>query len=176
MLQTTELFTEVWAGSEQHTWLENELKTIAKRRAQAELDWVVVAAHYPLYCSYNWTGCCGDHKTCGHSDYTKWEPLPNYRLHLAHLMEKYNVDLYLNGHTHNYERTYPVAKNKRDEAAEFHLYKNPKHPVYVTAGGPGDIEILGDRFIGGPPPWSAIQLPTENPQSPASDSRVGFGK
>jgi hypothetical protein len=48
------------------------------------------------------------------------------------LFFKYKVDMYMVGHVHSYERSYPVYKSKINEAA----------PVYIVNGGAGNLEGL----------------------------------
>jgi hypothetical protein len=49
------------------------------------------------------------------------------------LLMKYDVDLYLAGHDHNYRRTYPVYKNQVQQT-----YNNPTYPAYLVIGGAGE--------------------------------------
>lgn len=71
----------LWA--QQRRWLETELR-------ESAASWKVVFAHHPIYSS-------GHHG----SD----EGLANS---LAPLFKAYGVQLYINGHDHNYERTQPI--------------------------------------------------------------------
>ncbi|HEY9844784.1 MAG TPA: metallophosphoesterase, partial [Candidatus Caenarcaniphilales bacterium] len=67
----------------QLTWLEQELK-------RSEVPWKIVFGHHPLYSS-------------GHYGVSH-ELVRN----LTPLFQKYQVQLYLNGHDHDYERTRPI--------------------------------------------------------------------
>lgn len=53
---------------------------------------------------------------------------------------KYGVDLAVFGHQHNSQRFLPVHDNVTDPAG----LNNPKAPVYIVAGGSGNIEGLTD--------------------------------
>lgn len=58
-------------------------------------------------------------------------------------MHQYNVDLFINGHVHKYERTYPVYTNDKayyetETGKEKSYFKNPRATVFVTEGLPGN--------------------------------------
>ena len=69
--------------SEQMIWLEESL-------ASSTATWKIVFAHHPLYSS-------GVHGSS-----------PKLIEKLSPLFDRYGVQLYLNGHDHNYERTKPI--------------------------------------------------------------------
>ncbi len=74
------------AGSTQYNWLENDLQNTDRR-------WIVVAFHRPPYSS-------GSHGSN-----------TNVQDQLVPLFEQYGVDVVLNGHDHDYERTCPIKNN-----------------------------------------------------------------
>jgi len=76
------------------------------------------------------------------------------------------VDLYISGNHEHYERSYPVANNKKASASSNKKlgehYTNPKAPIYVEGGlssavSPPSRECQKE--------WSAIR-----------DKRAGYGK
>jgi hypothetical protein len=69
--------------SQQLTWLENSL-------AESQATWKIVFGHHPVYSS----GL--------HGSTTRLQK------YLLPLLSSYKVQLYLNGHDHNYERTKPI--------------------------------------------------------------------
>ena len=75
-----------YTGGEQRTWLEAEL---AASRSDPDIDWIVVFVHYPVMSS------------AGGSDL-------GLRQQYQPLFDHYGVDLVLTGHSHDYERMYPV--------------------------------------------------------------------
>lgn len=87
------------------TWLQNELASNTRR-------WLVVFMHVPLYS----VGFHGDSAT-----------LQNL---LGPIFEQYKVDLVLQGHDHNYERTAPIKRFSNDP-------KWQGVPYIVTGGGGG---------------------------------------
>lgn len=94
------------ACKDQSAWLQNDLKAA---QADKDIDFTVVEFHHGTYSSSNH----------GSTDYVQaiWVPL----------FEKYGVDLVLNGHDHNYERTVPILAGSKTTA--------DKGIVYVVAGG-----------------------------------------
>ena len=72
-------------GSPQIHWLEQDLKANT-------LPWVIVSFHHAPY-------CMGTHNSDTESD------LAAIREHVNPILERYNVDLVLNGHDHTYQRS-----------------------------------------------------------------------
>lgn len=70
----------------QKRWLQGELSAA---RADPSIDWIVVFVHYPVM------------STAGGSDL-------GLRQQYQPLFDQYGVDLVLTGHSHDYERMYPV--------------------------------------------------------------------
>ena len=125
-------------GSMQHEWLEADLK-----RANANRDdvpWVMVVGHRPLYCSSIATilRCVKEAVA--------------YRRNIEDLLRREGVDVYMCGHNHQYERTYPMYKG---EPVSFN-FTNPTAPVYIVNGGAGndegnDVTFLPHTLV----PWRA---------------------
>lgn len=78
-------------GSEQYHFIKQDLQKISQDRS---INWIVVYYHEPMYTSE-----------------TKHEGLESFRDVYHNLFEKYNVDLVLQGHVHNYQRTHPLIYN-----------------------------------------------------------------
>lgn len=103
---------DVSEGSEQYDWLEWEL-------SKSDALWKFVIHHHPPYSS----------EENDHGD--TYKGASTYRTHarnLVPLYETYGVDFCLFGHTHVYERTWPLMKNKVNR-------KNGV--VYINSGGAG---------------------------------------
>jgi hypothetical protein len=75
-----------YSNHEQQRWLEAELTA---SRTSPQIDWIVVWMHYPVM------------STAGGSDL-------GLRQTFQPLFDRYGVDLVLTGHSHDYERMYPV--------------------------------------------------------------------
>lgn len=110
------------AESRQYKWLQHFLSK------SADKTWKFVVVHEPLYS----TGAHG--------------PLEEETKTLEPLFQKYKVDLVLQGHDHNYERTLPLKEGVPD----------PEQGItYVTLGGGGSPLYIQRRNED----WSAKFLP-----------------
>lgn len=96
---------------------------------RARVPWIIAYAHKPLYCSTS------DYFDC--------------KINSAHirglfepLFHEFGVDVYLTGHVHNYERTWPVLNG----TAENQSYDKAKNTVHVVIGSAGDNEGLTNRW------------------------------
>lgn len=68
-------------------------------------------------------------------------------------MYKYKVDIVQNGHLHNYERTYPIYKDKALMKGVNHThYVDPEGPVYMTQGTAG--ALINEKYIKPAPEWA----------------------
>ena len=78
------------ADSDQATPWNAQLRWLRTELEKSSVPWKVVFAHHPIYSS-GWHGSNDDLKR-----------------DLSPLFEEYGVQLYVNGHDHNYERTEPI--------------------------------------------------------------------
>ncbi|KAI1800194.1 Metallo-dependent phosphatase [Daldinia bambusicola] len=103
------------APDQQLQFLEADLASVDR----TVTPWLVVGGHRPWY-STGGGGCtpCQD----------AFEPL----------FYKYGVDLAIFGHVHNSQRFQPTYKNKADPKG----MDDPAAPMYIVAGGAGNIEGL----------------------------------
>jgi hypothetical protein len=77
--------------SDQYKFIEKDLQEASTNE---NIDWIVVTNYGPFYTS------------------PSTHPAKNELRNIYHpLFDKYGVDLVLNGHNHNYQRTYPVTFN-----------------------------------------------------------------
>ena len=83
-------------GSEQYNFIKQDLE---KASQNEDTNWIIVSTYKPLYSSPS------EHKA---DDSLRDDYNP--------LFEKYGVDLVLNGHNHNYQRTYPLTYNPNESA------------------------------------------------------------
>jgi len=113
----------------QVTWIESEL---ASQKPQSR--WLVAYGHRPLYCSN--TG--GNDIPAGNAVLRK---AVEGTLHHG------GVDLVIQGHVHDYERTWPVYNG----VATATNYNDPAAPVYVVNGAAGNRE--GNDHAPGGQPW-----------------------
>ncbi len=83
-----------WSSSAE--WLDGHLDSVDK-------PYTVVAHHFPVYC----TGYAS-------TDLSRKEP-GELAVDFRNVLDKHNVTLDASGHTHIYERHYPLRANKRDD-------------------------------------------------------------
>jgi hypothetical protein len=103
----------------QVTWIEQDLQAVDRTR----YPWVVVYGHRPFYCSNTGPDCN--------------EMAVLLRNALEDVLYKYQVNLVLEAHRHNYERMWPTYK----ETPTF-SYNEPQAPVYILNGAGGNREGL----------------------------------
>ena len=74
------------------------------------------------------------------------------------ILMKNKVDLVLAGHTHSYERSFPVYEFQvdRESTTDGNNFFQPKYPIYVTSGSAGNREELAP-FSDKQPDWSAYR-------------------
>jgi acid phosphatase type 7 len=106
------LFAE---GSDEYNWLDADL---AKARKNKNTTWIILYSHYPVY-------------SFGFSH------IPTWQKHLKPLVDKYQVDLYLAGHRHVYERHKAIRGSDIFELTDSHVYDKPKGTIYITNGSCG---------------------------------------
>ncbi|MGV9246825.1 fibronectin type III domain-containing protein [Streptomyces sp. NPDC003710] len=107
------------SGGTQTKWLEAQLKTY---RASEDVDFVVVFFHHCAYCTSTAHASEGGVRQ-------EWVPL----------FEKYSVDLVINGHNHQYERTDVIKAGTVAKKLPIGgmAYPETEGVVYVTAGAAG---------------------------------------
>ncbi|OAC98418.1 hypothetical protein MUCCIDRAFT_75579 [Mucor lusitanicus CBS 277.49] len=113
-------------------WLEQDLIRASRRRAK--VPWIIVIGHRPLYCSILSNPDCKENAETLRFGHSKQHGLES-------LLVKYNVDMYLCGHKHNYERTFPV----RNDTTLTRSYHNAPSFFQVITGNAGNYEG-GDIF------------------------------
>ncbi|MEU0943858.1 metallophosphoesterase family protein [Streptomyces canus] len=107
------------SGGTQTTWFEGQLK---KYRAAKDIDFIIVFFHHCAYCTSTAHASEGGVRQ-------EWVPL----------FEKYTVDLVINGHNHQYERTDVIKGDKVAKKLPIGetAYPETEGVVYVTAGAAG---------------------------------------
>jgi predicted phosphodiesterase len=114
------------SNSAQYDFVKNDLKSAHENK---DINWIVVLSYRPLYSS-----------TSIHSGKAELQDLYHP------LFDKYGVDLVLQGHNHNYQRTYPLGYNIADSHSPIILDNNASiynnelsGPIFVTVGTAGEI-------------------------------------
>ncbi len=110
-------------SSSQYEFIENDLSRAA---SDPNIDWIVVYFHKQMYTSPS-----------NHDDY------PTLRNTYHPLFNKYGVDLVLQAHNHNYERTFPIKFNSNSPSnpiattANTDTYTDPDGQIFATIGTGG---------------------------------------
>jgi hypothetical protein len=102
------------AGSAQYNFISEDLKKASENK---DIDWIVVTSYGPFYTSPS------THKA---------EKVLRDIYHP--IFEKYGVDLVLQAHNHNYQRTYPISYNSAGDSS------NPIVSNQVTTGYNNDMK------------------------------------
>jgi len=132
----------------QYEWLQKDLAAAQAKGA----DWIIVYGHRPMYCSN-----VDDPPSCSNDTNTlKYGINGSYGLEA--ILKNYSVDIYLSGHQHSYERTYPVYQDE-SQMQENHTYVNSSDPVHIVSGNAGNQEDL-DWFGPVYEPWSCVRSST----------------
>jgi predicted phosphodiesterase len=112
---------------------ENEVKEqlqfvrsdLSSTKANQNIDWIIVFFHKPFYSASN-------------TDPT------NMRRTYHPVFENFDVDLVIQGHSHNYQRSYPLLFNEARHSEplvsdkEQFQYNDPKGIIFVIAGTGGE--------------------------------------
>lgn len=115
-------------GSAQHTFVTNDL---ASASADSNIKWIVVVFHKPLYSSPNE---CGS-STC--------QGYPSFRSIYHPIFDQRDVDLVLVGHTHDYQRTFPITyggsqnANPVKQSNNVNNYNDPAGVIHAIVGTGG---------------------------------------
>ncbi len=118
---STELAYEI--DSSQYEFVKNDL---SKAVSNPNIKWIVVYFHKQMYASPS-----------NHDDY------PGLRSTYHPLFYKYGVDLVLQAHNHNYERSYPIKFNSNSPSnpiattTNTDTYTDPDGQIFATIGTGG---------------------------------------
>jgi predicted phosphodiesterase len=153
--------TQQLSDTSQYDFVKSDL---AKALSNSNIEWIIVYMHKPMYNSGRSvaegpvTGIAGIRE--------KYHPL----------FDQYGVDLVLAGHTHTYERSYPLKYNESSPSTPIITnnskgsYNDPQGEIFITAGTAGqssysfnkiyyivtqserfgflDIDIAGNKLVG----------------------------
>lgn len=110
--------------SEQYQFIKNDL---IEANNNKNINWIVVLSYRPFY-----------------SSNTTHPGLDKLQNDYHELFDKYNVDIVLQAHNHNYQRTYPLSYNPTEQFAPIITDKNTDHyrnlkngQIFFTVGTGG---------------------------------------
>jgi predicted phosphodiesterase len=128
------------AGSAQYKMVVSDLKNASE---DPKLKWIIVVNHIMTY-PRNFI-----HPDAMIGDSIRENAISkNFRDIYQPLFDRYNVDLVLQGHAHNYQRTYPLEYNTINPdipiITDLHKtsYLNPEGILFVTVGTGGSISMV----------------------------------
>jgi hypothetical protein len=128
---STELLRDDSEGIEQYEFVNDDL---ASATSDPNISWIVVYYHEEAYTSpYTTPGDPEEVRTASIAFRDAYHPL----------FEKYDVDLVLQAHNHNYERSYPIKYNNANSSAPIitdshtNNYSDPEGQIFVTVGTGG---------------------------------------
>jgi len=128
-------------------------------QSRALRPWLIVTGHKPMYCSSMDADNSRGPTPAGRKPGSSGHQILNG---LELLYQKYQVDIVLAGHIHEYERSLPVGNNgsiverHHQSNQSYGHYVDPQLPVYLTVGMAGYPHHIGgeDEWSRGVP-WSA---------------------
>lgn len=118
--------TSYASGSAQYNFVLSDLQAAS---SDPSINWIIVTFHRPIYTSPNGCSSC-DPPTA----------LRNYHV----IFDTYGVDLVLQGHVHDYQRTYPLKYNPNSPSnptrtsSSSNSYNNPEGEIYAIVGTGGN--------------------------------------
>jgi hypothetical protein len=129
----TVISTELENGREEIEQYEFVNTDLASAASDPNIDWIVVYYHQAGYTS-PWVGVNGTKVHTG---------LSALRDTYHPLFKKYDVDLVLQAHVHNYQRSFPIKYNNANSSSPIITdgnttnYSNPEGQIFVTVGTGG---------------------------------------
>jgi hypothetical protein len=137
------------AGSEQYNFVVSDLR---KAASNPDIKWIIATMHHPFYSSPN---------ECSLSDCQGDEELSKT---YHPLFDKYGVDLVLEAHVRNYQRSFPLDFNQESPLKPIVTstskteYKNPNGVIFAVVGtGGGELK----HDLDGQSPFVAYQQDTK---------------
>jgi K319L-like, PKD domain/Bacterial Ig domain/Calcineurin-like phosphoesterase len=118
------------SGSSQYNFVVNDLQTASQ---DPNIKWIIVNFHKPMYTSPN---TCGS-SSCSNTGSTAQSLRNTYHA----LFDQYGVDLVLQGHVHDYQRTYPIKYSGGSSPtitdSNSNNYIDPQGEIFATVGTGG---------------------------------------
>jgi hypothetical protein len=114
------------SGSSQFNFVKSDLQAASQNPA---IDWIIVTLHKPLYTSPNQCSSC--------------DPSSTFRTTYHVLFDQFGVDLVLQGHVHNYQRTFPLKynpsspSNPTKTSSSTSTYNDPEGEIFAIVGTGG---------------------------------------
>jgi len=153
VMMSTEAYFFYDGAAVQYSWLEADLAAVDR----VATPWLIVSGHRSIYCSCD-TDCDGAATTVREGAQG-----------MEALFMRYGVDVWVNGHEHDYERNGPTFQHALvtpsssgapgGNASNPQVYVDPQAPVYIVEGCAGDREDH-EPFTRAQPAYSAFRSNT----------------
>ena len=118
------------SGSSQYNFVKSDLSSASQN---SNIKWIIVYLHKEFYTSPN---TCSS-SSCSNTGSTAKSLRSTYHA----MFDKYGVDLVLQGHVHNYQRTYPVTYDGSSSptitSSSSTNYNDPKGEIFAIVGTGG---------------------------------------
>ena len=130
------------SNSKQYGFVKDDLK---KTISDPSINWIVVFYHRLAYTSPTFIDSIRALRDTYHP-----------------LFEKYGVDLVIQGHSHNYQRTFPISFNHQDSRMPYVMdknstnYHNLQGQIYTIVGTAGAYDV--HNFSRPAAPYTAVQF------------------
>ena len=120
------------SGSSQYNFVINDLKSASQN---SNIKWIIVYLHKQMYTSPN---------TCSSSSCSNTGSDAKNLRNIYHAkFDQYGVDIVINGHLHNYQRTFPIKYDSGSPSSPTRTsssttnYNNPTGEIFVIVGTGG---------------------------------------
>jgi Calcineurin-like phosphoesterase len=123
-------------NSEQFKFVKTDLE---KASSNKSINWIIPFFHIPAYTTPSGERI-GTSNPTEHATITSFETLRNI---YQPLFDKYGINIVLQAHAHNYQRTYPISYNSSSPANPIIMttnrnnYNSPTGEIYLTVGTGG---------------------------------------
>jgi hypothetical protein len=138
--------TSFSSGSSQYNFVKNDLQSA---KANSNIKWIIVYLHKPMYTSPN--SCSSSGCTNGGSTAT------SLRNTYHAMFDQNNVDVVLQGHVHDAQRTYPIkysgGSTPTKTSSATTDYNDPQGEVFAVVGTGG----INFHALSGKPSWVKFQ-------------------
>lgn len=123
--------TDFDVDSKQYNFVLNDLK---RTESDPNIEWIITVFHHPIYTTA-----------------TKHSPNEKFRDIYHPIFDQYDVDFVIQGHVHNYQRTYPIVFNEHSPDTPIvtnqhkNTYVDPTGQIYLITGTAGrqNHELIG---------------------------------
>jgi 3',5'-cyclic AMP phosphodiesterase CpdA len=146
-------------NSDQFKFVKADLEQAASNKS---ISWIIPFFHFPAY-TITSVLTIKDLDPIG-SLAVSISSYDNLKNIYQPLFDKYGIDMILQGHAHNYQRTFPIAYNETSPSSPIikntnnNTFQNPTGEIFLTVGTGGHSL---HQFVGDKPPYIAASQDTQ---------------